>query len=74
MIMRRVQQLLMTQAEGPIFLNLLLENEEEAICHGEAILKYVRRPDGLPFLASDGNSKSYCPSEPSIIRLASQSA
>lgn len=33
----------MTQAEGKgqAYLNLLLENEEEAICHGEAILKYV---------------------------------
>jgi len=32
----------MTQAEGwkgQAYLNLLLENEEEAICHGEAILK-----------------------------------
>lgn len=62
----------MTQAEGPAYLSFLLANEEEAICHGEAILKYVLWPDGLPFLASDGNSKSYFSSEPSIIRLASQ--
>lgn len=39
--MRRVQQSLITQAEGQAYLNLLLENEKEAICHGEAILKYV---------------------------------